>query len=221
MMSGIGEKLLDLVYPPSLYCICCGNYIDETRTYCLCDHCITHIRWDINPPTEIKGLPAIRCCTYDIYSRTLIFSLKYRGNRYIARVIAEIMADRLEQAKVEFDVIVPVPLSQNRKNARGFNQAERIAEHLSERCGKEVLTKVLDRVRETVPMRGLSPEERERNAERAFRLVPGRESKSLRGKRVLLLDDFFTTGATGRACAAALRKEDVSGMLLIAFAAKY
>ena len=99
------SKGLDLLYPPALYCICCGNIIDESRTYHLCDHCMAHIRWDGQPPQKVKfaggdgiagvagGLVpflSLRCTQYGLYERRLIFSLKYNGKKYIARDLAQI-----------------------------------------------------------------------------------------------------------------------------------
>ena len=55
-LKDFGGKALDLLYPPSLYCNCCGNLIDESRTYNLCDHCISHIRWDASEIRDLGGL---------------------------------------------------------------------------------------------------------------------------------------------------------------------
>ena len=51
----LADRLLGLIYPDPLYCICCGNIVDETRTYGLCDHCIRHMVWDTAPPGRIGG----------------------------------------------------------------------------------------------------------------------------------------------------------------------
>ena len=216
------ERILDLIYPPALYCVCCGNYIDETRVYHLCDHCLSHIRWDGDPAREIRGMRTLRCCEYDIYSRSIIFSLKYKGRKYIAREVAEIMRDRLMQAGGTFDRIVPVPLSERKEKQRGFNQAALIGKHLSALTGAGFLPDALRRIRDTKPMRGLSPSERELNVEGCFAAAEEKELRgSIRGARILLLDDFTTTGATGRACAAELRNAGASDVLFLAFAAKF
>jgi hypothetical protein len=83
-IKGIIEKGLDLLYPPGLYCSCCGNLIDESRTYHLCDHCIAHIRWDGDEPKDMDGMKLLRCTQYGLYERTLIFDLKYNGKTYIS-----------------------------------------------------------------------------------------------------------------------------------------
>lgn len=214
------DKLLDLLYPPSLYCHCCGNLIDETRTYNLCDHCVRHIKWDRGAVRDHKGLSMLRCTEYGIYERTLIFSLKYNGKRYIARDIAEIMRDRLSLAEEDFDLVIPVPMNSIKEGRRGFNQTNLIGKHLAKLTGREFERDLLLRTKDTAPMRGLSPTEREMNIMGCFRLAPGALEK-LRDRRILLIDDFYTTGATARECSKALMEAGPSKVLFIAFAAKY
>ena len=219
-IAALAERALDLVFPPDLYCICCGNLIDGSRIYHLCDHCIRHIRWDHSPPSEKDGLMMMRCAAYGIYERTLIFSLKYSGNRYIVRDVAKMMGDRLKEAGITLDVIVPVPMSPEKEKARGFNHAERIAAYLAKETGTVNLGHVLRRTRETRPMRGLSPSERRENIRGCISLREGALSV-IKGKRVLILDDFYTTGATAGECASAIWEAEPESVLFIAFAARY
>ena len=213
------EFVLDLLYPPALYCSCCGNLIDETRTYHLCDHCIAHIRWDGSPVKEVHGLKMIRCVQYGLYERTMIFSLKYNGKTYIARDIAQIMADRLKLAEVDFDVIVPVPMHAGKERKRGFNQAALMGKYLGKLTGKPAIDHGLVRIADTKPMRGLSPTERQENVKGKF-AFDKKYVKMLEGKRVLLLDDFYTTGSTARACQEALEAANPADVIFLAFAAK-
>lgn len=216
----IASRFLDLLYPPGLYCNVCGNLIDEKMPYHLCAHCLKHFRWDMRPPFEISGLRYMACVKYGIYERSLIFSLKYRGRKYIARDIADMMADKLQYTGETGDVIVPVPLFPKKEKERGFNQAALIGGYLSKRTGIPMLPDALRRVRETVPMRGLSPEERDANIKESFQLEE-RRLESLRNKRIILLDDFVTTGATGREAKRALGRAEPEDVLLFSFAARY
>lgn len=211
---------MDLLFPPSLYCSCCGNLIDETRTYNLCDHCIRHIKWDLDDSREKSGMRLLRCAEYGIYERTLIFSLKYNGKKYIARDIAAMMRDRLALSRIEFDVIVPVPMFRSKELKRGFNQTALIGKYLAKLTGRECL-EALKRVRDTAPMRGLSPSEREMNIRGSFVLAEGQTKAALAGRRVLLLDDFFTTGSTAEECRRILETAGTAEIVFIAFAAKY
>lgn len=216
----LSESILDLLYPPSLYCICCGNVIDETRVYNLCDHCIRHIRWDHDLPEDRGGVAMMRCAQYGIYERTLIFSLKYNGKQYIAKDIAKMMRDRLLEARICFDVIVPVPMYRKKEKARGFNHAALIGRYLAEEMGTAIVSDALLRTRETRAMRGLSPEEREANIRGSMALGEGAGAK-IHGRRVLLLDDFFTTGATAKECCRAIAPAEPASVLFYAFAARY
>ena len=213
------EKGLDLLYPPALYCSCCGNIIDESRTYHLCDHCMAHIRWDGEDVRELNGLKMLRCVQYGLYERTLIFSLKYNGKKYLARDIGQIMADRLSLAEVDFDVIVPVPMYAAKEQQRGFNQAALIGKHLGRITGRPCIDHALVRTVSTRPMRGLSPMERQENVQGKFALNE-KYVKMLKEKRVLLIDDFYTTGSTARECHGALQGAQPADVIFLAFAAK-
>ncbi len=213
------DTVLDLVYPQGLYCHCCGNAIDDSRTYRLCDHCISRFRWDGEEPKEVGGMKMMRCVEYGLYERTLIFSLKYNGKKYIARDIGQIMADRLSLSQVEFDVILPVPLHPDKERRRGFNQAALMGKYLGKLTGKPCIAHGLLRMTDTKPMRGLSPEERIENVKGKFALNE-KYVTMFRGKRVLLIDDFYTTGSTAQACRAALLEGEPAEVLFLAFAAR-
>ncbi|MGN0733312.1 MAG: ComF family protein [Emergencia sp.] len=218
---GLLDKMMELVYPPSLYCSCCGNIIDSTRTYNLCDHCITHVRWDTSEePRLVSGLKMFRCTEYGIYERTLIFGLKYNRKRFIARDIGRIMADRLAVTGMEFDVIVPVPLHKEKERERGFNQAALMGKYLGKELNIPCVAHGLVRCRKTRAMRGLSPTERAENIRNSFQLNPV-FSEELSGKRILLIDDFYTTGSTAGECARALQPCNPEDIVFLAFAAKY
>ena len=136
------------------YCVCCGNLIDRSRSYCLCDHCIRRIEWgwlqvDLAAQAAEAGREnyldsAVACISYGLYGRGLIFDLKYNKHTYMARVIADILADRLcsdpaAQHLLTADFIVPVPLHSKRMAQRGFNQTAKIGKYLELRL-REVRT---------------------------------------------------------------------------------
>ena len=232
------DAALDLVFPPSLYCVCCGNIIDGTRSYSLCDHCIERMHWTLEEQMTKGGMRLLTCCEYGIYARSLIFALKYNGKRNVARNIAEIMADRWRAGMPggggEEDcgdgtgyVLVPVPVHGSKRRARGFDQMDLISKHLSKNLGIPRLS-CLERNRETLPMRGLGPEERRANVAGSFRLKkrfadacgPDGGEGALSGKTVILLDDFCTTGSTAEACRDALTPACPEEVILFTFAAR-
>jgi len=219
LVPSAAEFVLNLLYPPGLYCICCGNLIDDSRTYHLCDHCLSHIRWDGGDVEERDGMRILRCTAYGLYERTLIFALKYNGRKYIARDLARIMADRLALAEESFDVIVPVPMFAAKERQRGFNQTALMGRYLGKITGKPCVSRGLVRTAMTEPMRGLSPTERKLNVKDRFAVSPEYDTM-LRGKKILLIDDFFTTGSTAGECFRALKKAEPAEVLFLSFAAK-
>ena len=86
------DALMDFVYPQNLYCIVCGNFIDRTRKYCLCDHCVRRIDWgfielDLAAQSQQQKrrlyIDSGRACFgYGLYSRRVVFDLKYNGHSY-------------------------------------------------------------------------------------------------------------------------------------------
>lgn len=217
VMKRIIELTGELLFPSSLYCVCCGNIIDESRSYSLCDHCMEHFRWVREAYELRKGMKLIRCVQYGIYERSIIFDLKYRGKKYLARIIAEIMRDKLEASNMHIDYIVPVPLHNEKLKTRGFNQAELIADFLSPLIGAKTVN-CLKRVKPTIPMRGLNEEERRENIRGSIKLDS--EDAFAGGGTIAILDDFYTTGSTAQECAEALKAVDSEEIVFIAFASR-
>ena len=131
-----------------------------------------------------------------------IFRLKYKGRReyadYFAAEMAKVLRERFRGEA--FDLLVPVPLSAERMRSRGYNQALLLARGVGEAAGIPVGEDALRRVKATAPMKDLSPESRRRNMKNAFHAY-GNDVKS---KKILLVDDIYTTGATIDACAEAI-----------------
>lgn len=216
------SSILELIFPSHLYCAICGNIIDETRPYSLCDHCRDHIVWKLEEPfiAHVYGeaTRCISCCSYGMYERRIIFRLKYNKKKSIAAIMGEIVADRLKYSEIEYDIIVPVPMEKSKERKRGFNHAFLIAKEAGKILKKPVVEHALMRTKKTCAMRGLSPGERRANISGAFAL--GREAEKIMGKRVLLFDDICTTFATGEECIRVLHDANTESIDFIAFSAK-
>jgi ComF family protein len=150
---------------------------------------------------------------YDGALRSLIHLFKYSGMRPLAGILSRLL-DRALPVDERYDVIVPVPLHWRRRWTRGFNQAELLARGVARRRGIPVVN-ALRRAKPTANQAGLTSAGRRLNMAGAFRARPG---AGLRGKRILLIDDVFTTGATASACAAALKKTGAASVSLLTLA---
>lgn len=148
--------------------------------------------------------------SYDGTLRALVQRFKYDGFRPLAKPLGRFLlyaAERLSEQS--FDLAVPVPLHRNRRRQRGFNQAELLVAEVARLRKIPLGVKNCVRVRDTSPQTGLRAAERRRNVAGAFD-VP--QPERVRGRRVLLIDDVLTTGATASACAEAIRKAGAKGV---------
>jgi ComF family protein len=210
---------LDAALPP--FCATCDTPVDVQGTQCAA--CFGALHFIAGPCCGRCGLPlqrgALLCpaCAetppvygaarapllYDAGARALILPLKYRDRTELARPLAALMARAGRELLREADVLVPVPLHWRRLLKRRYNQAGLLARRLGAIAGKPVLPDALRRARATTPLGGLSALERRGALVDAFRVTP-RGAARVTGRRVLLVDDVLTSGATANACAAAL-----------------
>jgi competence protein ComFC len=139
--------------------------------------------------------------------RQAIHELKYNNLRAIAPVLAAYLGPTLQESGFEPDTIVPVPLHRSRERRRGYNQSQLLAAALCGATGIAPRTRALARVRNAGSQVGSrSATARADNVADAFVCA----DESLTGKKVLLVDDVCTTGATLESCAQALRRAGVS-----------
>jgi ComF family protein len=158
-------------------------------------------------PTEIDGIRSP--FRFDEVIRKAIHELKYRNLRAISPRLAELLADYLEKNPLPGDALLGVPLHPRRLRERGYNQSDLVAEELGKHIGLPVIEDCLVRVREAQPqVRAADVEERRRNVADAF--VCSDESVS--GKRIILIDDVCTSGATLESCAAALKNKGATSV---------
>lgn len=132
-----------------------------------------------------------------------IYQFKYRQKRKLALPLAGLMYQYLSENLLPAELIAPVPLHMDRLRERGYNQAALLARALSERSGLPIEEGSLVRIKETMPQVALKVEERRKNVRGAF----CGQGEKLKDRRVLLIDDVSTTGATLDACAEALREK--------------
>lgn len=177
---------LDVNLIPANVCNTCGNFTSKKG---FCPHCARY-------PVSYSGFRAFAC--YDGVIRKAIQQLKYHNDPGIGRYLAEFLLTTYQRTSWDADLIVPIPIGETKRELRGYNQSERLAEPLAEKLGLQYQPEALMRIHERSSQVGLSLDERRANIRDAFRA----RSKYVQSKNVLLVDDVFTSGATMEAASA-------------------
>jgi ComF family protein len=151
--------------------------------------------------------------SHDGRLRDLIHLFKFERMESLGKPLGAFLRSGLP-SDARFDLLVPMPLHGSRLRERGFNQAEVLAREVGSRRGLPVVM-AAERSRATPHQSSLKGSERRRNVKGAFR-VP--DAALVRGKRVLLVDDVLTTGASANACALALKQAGASQVAVLALA---
>jgi ComF family protein len=231
-------RFIDLILPPR--CVACGaGLVEGIGAGALCANCWSGIEF-LSPPLCLRcGFPfefdlgpdsiCPACCAvppvfdrarsvlrYDAGSRSMLLSFKHADRTELApafgRWLARVGADLLAEA----DVVAPVPLHWTRLFARRYNQAALLAQSAAHLSGRPFRPGILVRRRRTAPQ-SAGQAARRRNVAGAF-AVPPRQRPFVEDRRVLLVDDVRTTGATLEACARALKAAGASGVDVLTLA---
>lgn len=167
-----------------------------------------------NPPAYQRARAAVR---YDDVARTLVHALKYHDRTDLAPVMGKWMARAGRELLGEADVLVPVPLHWRRGWSRRYNQSGALARAIGRHSGVKVAAEALRRVRSTEQQIGLSRAQRASNVQGAFKVAAERMA-DIQGRRVVLVDDVLTSGATSDACARALLRAKAAQVDVLVFA---
>ena len=167
-----------------------------------------------DPPTYGRARAVVR---YDDIARDLIHAFKYGDRLDLAPTLGSWMARAGHELLAEADAIVPVPLHWRRLWARRFNQSAALARAMAAIVELPVVDMALKRVRATAQQVGLSRAERAQNVQGAFRVADSGKADVM-GRRLVLVDDVLTSGATVDACARALRRAGAANVDVIVFA---
>ncbi len=237
-MKGILTGITDLVFPPR--CLTCGSILEEHGPLPLCPACeagIRHIRSPLCPccgipfpstegPDHLCGdcltaeKPYALARSVGRYEGTLLEAIhrfKYRGKPGVGKVLGKIMADFAGSIwdMEAFSLIIPVPLHRKRLRQRGFNQAVVLARVIAKRFALPLDFTALRRTLPTAPQVGLGRQERSANVRGAFSAV---RPERIAGRRLLLVDDVYTTGSTLAECASVLMRAGAEAVAVLTLA---
>jgi ComF family protein len=230
------RALLDVLLPPQ--CVTCDAYVSEPGL--LCAECFRQTGFITEPFCVRCGVPFAasalggpdRLCPgcraeppaferaraalrYDTQGRRLILPFKHADRTELAATLAPHMARAGVELLHDADVLVPVPLHRSRLFHRRYNQAALLAQAIRSSGGPPVAADWLVRRRRTPAQGHLGPVARERNVRGAFAIRAGR---SFAGKRVVIVDDVLTTGATVEECARVLKRAGAASVSVLTLA---
>jgi len=167
-----------------------------------------------NPPAYQRARAAVR---YDEVARTLVHALKYQDRTDLAPAMGRWMARAGRELLDGADTLIPVPLHWRRAWRRRYNQSGVLARIISRQSGVPLNGNLLQRVRPTEQQVGLSRPQRAGNVQGAFQ-VSAEGQSDVRGRRIILIDDVLTSGATVDACARALLRAKAAQVDVLVFA---
>ncbi len=218
----LGRGLIDVVLPP--LCFACGKIVEEAGG--LCGECWGHLTFFAPPWCSGCGLPfphpmgenavCAECARgkrawdraravfrYDVKSRALVLGLKHADRTHVAGAFGRWMLRSGGEVLADAELLLPVPLHWSRLFQRRYNQAALLANAIHNAGGPPVAVDCLVRRSRTPSQGHLGPLARERNVRSAFAV---RRLSEVKGKRLVIVDDVMTTGATVDECARVLKR---------------
>ena len=231
------KKAIDLFLDRTLYikdikCLFCGCELDKDSRYCTCDDCLQRLPFltgkvckHCGEPIESMAEYCMRCKNhvdrgFDIARSVFLYrgviakavkDLKYFGKKYYAEYLSKFLLDLYIREGFDCDVVISAPMSKKSFKSRGFNQAELLCKSFEDR-GIKVDADCVHKVVETENQVNLNYKDRQSNLVGAFKVT---NKEAVKNKRVLIVDDIFTTGATCSEIAETLKKAGASEVCVI------
>ena len=209
------EKLIDFVYPPT--CGICGKLNNDF----LCKKCEkvleTEAIYGVDKVLEKYFNEHLYIFVYQGILRRIILKYKFQEEAYLYKTFVNFLLKNenfFEKIK-KYDTIVPVPISKKRKKKRGYNQSELLAKEIAYNANLVLEKESLYKIKDIVEQSKLNKENRLKNIQGVYELV---NKEKLNKKKILLIDDIYTTGSTVNECSKVLRnaKPNKIGVLTLA-----
>ena len=202
------ESLTDVIFPN--VCGICGK-LDEKS---LCKKCEMKLQKDFRDQNYNE---LISIFSYEGIIRSNILNYKFKDKPYMAKTFAKFITNEknvFEKIKT-YDTIIPVPISKERMKQRGYNQSLILAKELNKYLNLELVNNSLIKTKNVVEQSSLNKEERQKNIINAYEL---KNRQILENKKVLIIDDIYTTGSTVNECAKMIRLAKPEKIGVLAFA---
>ena len=209
------ETILNLIYPN--VCGFCGDINNEN----ICTECSKKIeKYKILRIEKSTSKYIEQQCfiyKYEGEIREAILKFKFQEETYLYKTFAKIILDNLEICEYikTFDIIIPVPIHRKRRLERGYNQSELIANEISKQLRTNIERNILIKIRNNPKQSTLKLEERKSNVKNVYEV---REKQKIKDKKILLIDDIFTTGNTVNECAKKLKEAGASKVSVLTIA---
>ena len=226
------EGIKQLFFPDGIKCIFCDGEISEENRYSVCNNCSPEFNVQYcercGKAVKNSALLCHDCKEGAVYSfeqarapfvygesvSSAVYSLKYGRGKFMAKPMAEFMADCYYEAGWSVDVITFVPLSEKRFRERGYNQARLLAENLS----KILNINCADLLKRDEIKGNLAKMNRAERANAVSGTIHVSDKQEVKGKRIVIIDDVMTTSATANECAKALKSAKSAEVYVLTFA---
>lgn len=193
---GIFKSMGNFLFPERNICYFCRECIELEDEY-ICRTCkglieFLHREIQLDNPYLEKAYHSL---FYNRFIREKVHAYKYQGKSYLYKPFGEILLPTIYEKSlhIEIDAITFVPIHRKKKSQRGYNQSELISKYLAEKLDKPLLQNHLIKIKNTKDQNKLGKIERSTNLRNAFKSI---NNEDFKGKKILLIDDIITTGAT-------------------------
>lgn len=210
------KLVLDLLYPP--VCGICRK-IDQKE---LCPKCAIKLKqWE---KAKLYAYPHtyfekhFYLFPYEGIIREKLIQYKFQNQSYLSTFFAKNLLNHKKMSRIlkKYDIIIPVPMYRKKEKQRGYNQTALIAKEIAKVCKSLVYDgKSLKKIKDTKMQSSLNKTERRKNIKNAYKVV---NQQKIKDKKIILLDDIYTTGATANECSKVLKQSGAKEILIVTIA---
>lgn len=209
------DDIISLFYPR--VCGLCKKKINKNNT---CEKCSNILQYTLKKELRVRNIDvyvdkAISLFLYEGFIRNKILEFKFDGKTYISCTFADIMCNIIIKNKICVDIIIPVPIHKKRFKERGYNQSELLSKYIAKKLNIKHESKLLIKKHNNLAQSTLNAENRKKNVIDVYEV---RKENRIKGKKILLIDDIYTTGATVNECAKILKQNGAKEVVVLTIA---